>query len=219
MRLDFTDIYVNWEPFLTGAWMTLVVSLVSIGLGVLGGLVLCFFVMSKSVFLRKFGNVYTSFFRGTPLLVQLLLAFYLLPALIGIDIPPKVAAIGALAMNTTAFQAEIYRGGFLALSPGQFEAARILGISPWQARRVILIPQMMRLVLPALTNETISIVKGSSLVSIVAVTELMRVSEEIAAVHFRATEAYLAAAIMYFVMNYFLAWSSKLLEHHLGRYV
>jgi polar amino acid transport system permease protein len=199
--------------------MTLVVSLVSIGLGILGGLLLCFLVMSRHASLSRFGNAYISFFRGTPLLVQLLLAFYLLPALIGIDIPPAGAAIGALAMNTTAFQAEIYRGGFLALPFGQFEAARILGISPWQARRVILIPQMMRLVLPALTNETISIVKGSSLVSVVAVTELMRVSEEIAAVRFRATEAYLAAAIMYFMMNYLLAWSSKLLERRLGRYV
>ena len=122
-------------------------------------------------------------------------------------------------MNTTAFKAEIYRGGFLAIPQGQFEAARVLGISPWQARRVILIPQMMRLVLPSLTNETISILKGSSLVSVVAVTELMRVSEQVVAVDFRAIEAYLAAAVIYFGMNYLLAWSGKLLEWRLGRYV
>jgi polar amino acid transport system permease protein len=165
------------------------------------------------------GTGYISFFRGTPLLVQLLLAFYLLPVLLHIDVPPIAAAIGALAMNTTAFQAEIYRGGLLALPAGQFEAARILGIGPWQARRKILIPQMLRLVLPSLTNETISIVKASSLVSVVAVTELMRVSEEIVAVDFRPIEIYLAAALIYFVINYVLAGLSSMLERHLQRYI
>ena len=122
-------------------------------------------------------------------------------------------------MNTTAFQAEIYRGGFLTLPPGQFEAARILGITPWQARRRVLIPQMMRLVLPSLTNETISILKSSSLVSVVAVTELMRVSQEIVAVDFRPMEIYLAAALIYFVMNHVLAGLGRVLEYRLGRYL
>ena len=174
---------------------------------------------SPDPFSRAVGTGYISFFRGTPLLVQLLLAFYLLPVLLHIDVPPIAAAIGALAMNTTAFQAEIYRGGLLALPAGQFEAARILGIGPWQARRKILIPQMLRLVLPSLTNETISIVKASSLVSVVAVTELMRVSEEIVAVDFRPIEIYLAAALIYFVINYVLAGLSSMLERHLRRYV
>jgi polar amino acid transport system permease protein len=219
MALDFTDVLHNFEPLLTGARMTLLVSFASIGLGVGGGLTLCFIVMSRSRLSRRLGTAYISFFRGTPLLVQLLLAFYLLPPLLHIDVPPIAAAIGALAMNTTAFQAEIYRGGLLALPPGQFEAARILGIGPWQARRRILIPQMMRLVLPSLTNETISILKGSSLVSVVAVTELMRVSEQIVAVDFRPIEVYLAAALIYFVMNYVLAGLGSVLERRLGRYV
>ena len=219
MALDFTDVAHNFGPLMTGAWMTLVVSFVAIGLGMVGGLTLCFAVTSRNPLSRMLGTGYISFFRGTPLLVQLLLAFYLVPVLLHIDVPPIAAAIGALAMNTTAFQAEIYRGGLLALPAGQYEAARILGIGPWQARRKILIPQMLRLVLPSLTNETISIVKGSSLVSVVAVTELMRVSEEIVAVDFRPIEIYLAAALIYFIMNYALAGLSSMLEHRLRRYV
>jgi polar amino acid transport system permease protein len=130
-----------------------------------------------------------------------------------------VAAIGALALNTTAFQAEIYRGGLLAIPPGQFEGARILGITVWQARRRVLIPQMMRLVLPSLLNETISIVKNSSLVSVIAVTELLRVSQGLVAVSFRPTEIYLAAAAIYLTINLVLAQLGRISERHLSRHV
>ena len=210
---------VHLGPLLSGALLTVVVSLISIALGVIGGLVLCFFAISKNAFLRQFANVYISFFRGTPLLVQLLLAFYLLPPLLHLDVPSIAAAIGALTMNTSAFQAEIYRGGFLSIPPGQSEAARVLGLTPSQTRLRILIPQIMRLVLPALMNEATSIVKASSLVSAVGVTELMRVSEQIVAVTFRPVEIYLMAAAMYFSMTYLLALLGRRLEHYLARYV
>jgi polar amino acid transport system permease protein len=214
-----TPVLANWGPLLTGASMTLIVSALAIGIGMLGGLGLCFVAISKNALLRGVANIYTSFFRGTPLLVQLLLAFYLLPPLLGIDIPSMVAAIGALAMNTTAFQAEIYRGGIAAIPPGQIEAARVLGLSAWQTGWRVLIPQMIRLVLPPLTNEAISIVKASSLVSVVGVTELMRVSEQVVAVTFRPIEMYLAAAAIYFAMTYLLAAAGRLLERRFGRYV
>ncbi len=199
--------------------MTLFVSLVSIVIGMGGGIALSFILLSKHDVPRHIGRAYVSFFRGTPLLGQLLLAYYFLPGLIGIDLPPLVAAIGALALNTMAFQAEIYRGGLLAIAPGQFEAARILGISVWQARRRILIPQMMRLVLPSLINEAISIVKNSSLVSVIAVTELLRVSQGLVAVTFRPTEIYLAAAGIYLLMNLLLAQLGRISEQRLSRHV
>lgn len=199
--------------------MTLLVSLVSIVIGMCGGIALSFVLLSKRAMPRRIGRAYISFFRGTPLLGQLLLAYYFLPGLVGVDLPPLAAAIGALALNTTAFQAEIYRGGLLAIAPGQFEAARILGLTVWQARRRVLIPQMMRLVLPSLLNETISIVKNSSLVSVIAVTELLRVSQGLVAVTFRPTEIYLAAAAIYLLMNLVLAQLGRISERRLSRHI
>ncbi len=131
--------------------------------------------------------------------------------------PPLVSAVGTLALNTSAFQAEIYRGGFLALPRGQFEAARMLGIGVWQARRAILIPQVMRLVLPPLTNEATSILKSSSLVSVVAVTELMRVSEQAVSITFRATEFYITAAVLYLALTSLIAWIGRWFELRLAR--
>jgi polar amino acid transport system permease protein len=212
MSANFADAVLYLKALLVGAGTTMFVSFVSIGFGVFGGLALCFVVMSNSSLWRKLGSVYISFFRGTPILVQLLVAFYLLPTLFHVDVPPIVAAITVLAMNTTAFQAEIYRGGFLALPPGQLEAARILGIGLWQARRRILIPHVMRLVFPTLVSETITILKNSSLVSVISVTDLTRVSQQIVAVNFRPTEVYLATALIYLAMNTILSYLGWRLE-------
>jgi polar amino acid transport system permease protein len=219
MSVDFSQIVPFLGPLLTGASMTLLVSFSAIALGMAGGLALCFTVVAGSPLARRLGNFYISFFRGTPLLVQLLISFYFLPPLLGLDVPPLVSAIGTLGMNTSAFQAEIYRGGLLALPRGHFEAARMLGISVGQTRRVIQIPQILRLVLAPLTNEAISIVKSSSLVSVIAVTELMRVSEQAVSITFRATEFYVAAAFVYLVLTGSLAWASGRLQRRLARWV
>jgi len=219
LGFDPTVILVNLRPLLAGAWMTLFVSFLAIGIGIVGGLALCFALLSKRRGLRAAARAYVSFFRGTPLLGQLLMAYYFLPQLIGLDLPPLVAAIGALALNTSAFQAEIYRGAALALPGGQIEAARVLGISTWQTRRTIVIPQMMRLALPSLINETISILKNSSLISVIAVTDLIRVSQQIVAVSFRPTEIYLAAALLYLGMTLILATAGRTAERRLGKHV
>lgn len=219
MPLHFAVVTQNLGTFASGASMTLLVSLIAIAIGMCGGITLSFILLSKRTLPRRIARVYVSFFRGTPLLAQLLLAYYFLPGLIGVDLPPLAAAIGALALNTTAFQAEIYRGGILAIAHGQIEAARILGITTWQARRRILIPQVMRLVLPSLINETISIVKNSSLISVIAVTELLRVSQGLVAVTFRPTEIYIAAAAIYLVMNLILAQLGRWSERRLSRHV
>jgi polar amino acid transport system permease protein len=219
LGFDPTIIFANLRPLLAGAWMTLFVSFLAIGIGIAGGLALCFALLSKHRVLRIAARAYVSFFRGTPLLGQLLMAYYFLPPLIGLDLPPLVAAIGALALNTTAFQAEIYRGAALALPGGQIEAARVLGISTWQTKRTIVIPQMMRLALPSLANETISILKNSSLISVIAVTDLIRVSQQIVAVSFRPTEIYLAAALLYLGMTLMLAAAGRTAERRLGKHV
>lgn len=201
---------------LWGAGMTVLVSGVAIILGMPLGLVLCFGVASPNRWISRISRIYQSVWRGTPILVQLLIIYYLLP-LLGINVPPILAAILALTLNTVAFQAEIFRGGLQTIPPGQLEAARMVGIRKWAARYHILVPQILRLVIPSLVNETISILKNSSLVSVIAVTELMRVSQQIVATTYRPFEIYIAAAIIYIVINFLLSLAGRSAEWRLAR--
>ena len=203
--MDFLGVFSDhYRAFFVGAGMTALVSAVSIAAGMILGLFLSFGLISPNRSIRRASAVYRSAWRGTPILVQLLIVFYLLPT-IGLDVPPIAAAIIALTMNTAAFQAEIFRGGLLSIPSGQVEAARILGIGILAIRVRILIPQMLRLVLPALINETIIILKNTSLISVIAVTELMRASQQIVSVTYRPLETYTIAAIIYLLMNLVLA--------------
>lgn len=205
----------NLPTLLWGAWMTLLISGTAIVLGMPLGLLLCFGTVSGNSLLRRSALVYQSAWRGTPILVQLFIVFYLLPS-IGLDVPPVIAAIIALTMNTAAFQAEIFRGGLLAIPPGQMEAASMVGIRRWPARIYIIVPQIFRLVLPSLVNETISILKNSSLVSVIAATELMRVSQQIVATNYRAFEIYTIAGIIYLMMTLTLSFIGRYAETRLA---
>lgn len=215
--MDFSIINSNTlNSLLNGAVTTVGVSGVSILLGMVGGLSLAFMLLANSRVVSLSAAIYRSFWRGTPLLVQLFIVFFLLPK-VGVDVRPLTAAVIALTMNTAAFQAEIYRAGLLAIPHGQVEAARILGFSNSSIRIRILIPQMFRLVLPSLINETISILKNSSLISVIAVTELMRISQQIASATFRPLEIYLVAGAIYVLMNACLALVGSRVEMRLKR--
>ncbi|MGP9764283.1 amino acid ABC transporter permease [Halomonas sp. AOP13-D3-9] len=209
------EILLNHYPvLLKGLTTTLVVSLCAIALGLVLGVLLAFGLTSRYRLVRWPCGLYRSFWRGTPILLQLLLVYYLLPE-IGIEIAPISAAILTLTLNTTAFQAEIFRSGIGHIPAGQIEAARMAGISAWQTRRRIIMPQVFRLTLPPLTNEIITILKNSSLISVIAVTELMRVSEQIASRTFQPLETYLAAALLYLAVNLVLARISAYLERRM----
>lgn len=218
MQLDITVIIRHMNVLIGGAGMTLFVSLSAVALGLPLGFAVCFSSISKNAAIRSVAAVYVSFFRGTPILVLLLIVFYVLPAM-GIEAPPLVAAIAALSLNTSAFQSEIYRGGLNTIHSGQVEAARAMGLTVWQTRQRILIPQVMRLVLPALLNEIIVILKNSALVSVIAVTDLMRVSQQIVSKTYRPTEIYIVAALLYLIMNLALSGLGTAVHNHLGRYV
>nr|WP_289125929.1 amino acid ABC transporter permease [uncultured Halomonas sp.] len=209
------EILLNHYPvLLKGLTTTLVVSLSAIALGLVLGVLLAFGLTSRYRLVRWPCGLYRSFWRGTPILLQLLLVYYLLPE-IGIEIAPITAAILTLTLNTAAFQSEIFRSGISHIPAGQIEAARMAGISAWQTRRGIIMPQVFRLTLPPLTNEIITILKNSSLISVIAVTELMRVSEQIASRTFQPLETYLAAALLYLAVNLVLARLSAYLEHRM----
>lgn len=149
-------------------------------------------------------KMYVSFFRGTPLLVQLLMLFYL-PAAFGVDIQSELAAIAALGLNSAAFQSEILRAGFAAIPHAQIEAARVFGLNPRQILWHIQVPQVLRITLPSLTSETIDIIKGSAVISVLAIADLMRVGKQLVAVSHRPLEVYLSIALAYLLLTTLIA--------------
>ncbi|MFD2140428.1 amino acid ABC transporter permease [Ancylobacter oerskovii] len=179
---------------------TVVYSLTSVAIGFCIGTLMCAAGLSASRLGRGISAFYVSFFRGVPLLVQLLISYYCLP-LIGVNVPSSVAAVGTLALCTGAYLAEILRGGFLGISPGLIEAARMVGLSRRQILTRIEVPLAVRLTLPALVNETTMMVKASSLISVVGVLELTRLAQNIATSTFQPLEIYLTAGAIYFVIN------------------
>jgi polar amino acid transport system permease protein len=196
-----------------GAVTTFTLSIAAIAVGCPLGLALCWARRAGGI-VSRLAAVYIGFFRGTPLLVQLLILFYI-PPVVGLEISSFTAAFLGLTLNTTAFQAEIYRAGYLAIAPGQTEAARVLGLTRWSVQRYILVPQVLRLTMPALTNEAVDILKNSALVSVIAVTDLLRVGQQVVATTYRPLEIYVAAAAFYFLMTGAIAAAGRLAERRL----
>jgi polar amino acid transport system permease protein len=154
--------------------------------------------------------------RGTPLMLQLLFVYFALP-MIGIRLPDIAAALLAFTLNYAAYFAEIFRAGIQAVPKGQYEAAKTLGMSYPQTMRRIILPQVIRIVLPPVSNETINLVKDTSLVYILAMNDLLRVARTIVQREFDMTP-FLFAAIFYLAMTFVLTWGFKKLEAHYGKY-
>jgi polar amino acid transport system permease protein len=210
------QVLVHSLPYLTrAAGMTLVVSLAGILLGMGIGFLVCLARVSGNAALARAGALYVSFFRGVPLLVQLLFIYYFL-AEFGVDIPAMAAAIGGLGFASGAFQAEILRGALNAVSPGQGEAATALGFSRVDVWRRILLPQALRISAPPLINEFTLLLKASSLVSVVGIAELTRVSMNIASSTYRPLEAYLGGGLFYLAINLCIAGLGGLAERRLA---
>lgn len=199
---------MSWELFwllVEAARLTVLLSVVSIGIfGFLIGVLVCAGMLSENPVARAAGRLYVSFFRGVPLLVLLLLIYYLLPS-VGLDVPPVVAAIAGMSLCTAAYQAEIMRGGFAGVPKGLIDAADMCGMTRLDTFRRIRLPIAVRLVLPALVNEAIMMLKSSSLVSVVGVVELTRMAQDLAASTYRPLELYAAAGFIYLVINVVVA--------------
>lgn len=211
---DFSVVLPQLPQLVAGLGVTFGVSMTAIVLGFFLGWAICLGSVGRNAAVATACRTYVSFFRGTPLLVQLTLVFYALPA-VGVSLPPLVAAVVALTLNTAAFQGEILRAGFRMLPHGQLEAARDLGFTRWQMLVHIQVPQVFRAMLPALTNETIDIIKNSALVSAVAVTELMRTTQIFASTTYRPIEFFVAAGLLYLVLTMSTARAGALLERRL----
>lgn len=213
--LDFTvlDGYVGY--ILRGVSVTLLFSLVSALGGLVWGTVLTLFKISEIRPLKWFSTVYTSVFRGTPLLLQLAILYFATPQLIGYDISPLMAAGLAFGLNSAAYLSETIRGGLMAVDKGQREAAMALGLSYGTTMTHILFPQAIKNILPALVNELVALVKESSLVSVIGVADLMRRASVVQAETFRAFEPLLLVGAIYYVLVLALASCARLLERRL----
>ena len=154
--------------------------------------------------------------RGTPLMLQLLFVYFALP-MIGIRLPDIAAALLAFTLNYAAYFAEIFRAGIQSVPKGQYEAAKTLGMNYTQTMRRIILPQVIRIVLPPVSNETINLVKDTSLIYILAMNDLLRVARTIVQREFDMTP-FLIAGIFYLAMTFVLTWMFKRLEAYYGKY-
>jgi His/Glu/Gln/Arg/opine family amino acid ABC transporter permease subunit len=193
--------YEKFLPlFLWGAVRTLQISLLSMLLAVSAGLLIAMTYLYLPKPFQVLSRLYVEFIRGTPLLIQLFFIFYALPN-IGIKLSPMVAAVLGLGLNYAAYESENYRAGILAIPKGQMEAARALGMTHWQALRYIILPQSFRLVLPPVTNDFISLLKDSSLVSVITMVELTKVYTQVSAATFDYFGTGLIVAAIYLLLG------------------
>ncbi len=208
-QFDF-NLFIKILPDLArGAIVTLKFSFLSIIFGLIIGTIFGVCRIVKNPILPKIATAYVELIRGTPLLVQIMIVYYGLPAA-GINLPPEVAGVLALSINSGAYIAEIIRAGIQSVPKGQMDAARSLGMTYFQAMRHVVLPQAFRNILPALGNEFIALIKDSSLLSVIAIAELTRTGMQIYAVTFNAWTPLLGVAMFYLMMTLPL---SKLVDH------
>ena len=214
--------------FAQGILYTLLLSIVAVALAVLPALGLALMRLSKNKVLKTLSGAYIALFRSTPLLVQLALIYYGLFGVAGIQLP-SVYVLGyinlaqfvpgavALALNSAAYVAEIFRGGILAVDKGQMEAARSLGLTQWKGMKFVVLPQAIKNILPALANEVITMVKESSICSTYGMMELMWGAKTVAATTYVTLGPYVLAAIIYFCVNFPASKAIEAVERRMRR--
>lgn len=217
---------VDWDLVRSSAWPllqglvlgTIPLTALSFAFGLAIAVVVALMRLSPVALVSGAARVYVSAIRGTPLLVQLFIVFYALPAL-GLTIPSWPAAIIAFSLNVGGYAAEVVRSAVLSVPRGQWEAAATVGMDYSTALRRVVFPQAARLAVPPLSNTLISLVKDTSLASVVLVTEMFRVAQQIAAPTYRFFELYGLAAVYYWVVCVLLSALQDRLEVRLNRYV
>ena len=202
----------SWMPLLaTGLRVTVELTVGCVLLGGVLGLLLAIGRVYGGGIVSRLCSVYIQVFRGTPLLVQLMLLFFGLPAA-GIYLSPFVSGLLALSMNSAAFQAEYFRGAIQSIASGQMQAGLSIGLTKWQAIRFVVVPQALRLVLPPWSNEVIYMLKGSSMVYLVSLPDLLGMGRVIASQTFRYFEILIVVAVMYLAMVLIITLLLRVIE-------
>ena len=209
---DSINLVIQYMPnLLEGLKYTILVSLQAIGIGFIVGVILSILRMGKSKIIKHIINIYISFVRGTPIIVQIFIIYYAL-AMIGLDIPSYQSGVIALSLNSGGFIAEIIRGGLSAIPKGQYEAAEVLKMNKFQTLTRIIFPQVFRIILPQLLSEFISVIKISPLLSIIAVVELTRAAQKIITTTYVSLPFYITIDIMYFILNSVLEFLVNIID-------
>ena len=204
-----------YPVYLSGLWGTLWISAVTVLSGALLGMIVALMRMSRSKVLRAVSSAYVEVLRGTPILLQLYFFWIGLPKLVPFELSDTQCIVIALAVNASAFISEIIRAGIAAVDKGQWEAARSIGLSETHVMTHVILPQAVKNILPALCNEFISTVKGTSLASVFFVGELMTSFKTVQNATFLALQSLTIVGIIYFVLNFVLSRLLGVLERRL----
>ena len=205
MDFNFALVVNSFPLLLEGALVTIKITALSVGFGLLIGLVASIARMSKLWLVKMLASLYVDFIRGTPLLVQIFIIYFALPMITGVRVDPLVAAITACSINSGAYVAEIFRAGIESIDKGQMEAGRSLGLTWGQTMYYIIVPQAFKRVIPPLGNEFIAMLKDSSLVSVIGFEELTRRGQLIIARTYGSLEIWLSVAVIYLAMTFVIS--------------
>lgn len=204
-----------YPVYLSGLWGTLWISAVTVLLGLVLGMLVALMRMSRSKLLNAVSGVYIEVLRGTPILLQLYFFWIGLPKLVPFELSDTQCIVVALAVNASAFISEIIRAGIAAVDKGHWEAARSIGLSETHVMTHVILPQAVKNILPALCNEFISTVKGTSLASVFFVGELMTSFKTVQSATFLALQSLTIVGVIYFILNFVLSRLLKILERRL----
>lgn len=210
--LDFSSLLKYKHRIIAGFILTLKLSFVSMGLSLFIGLISALLYQSKILVIRYFINIYIKFIRGTPLIMQIYLFYYIIGTAWGIE-NRFLAGVLILSSFEGAYIAEIIRGSLLSLDKMQLDAAKSVGFTKMQTVRLVILPQLVQRTLPALTGQFASIIKDSSLLSLIAVIELTQTIRETTAQSFRLFESYLLLGLLYLLITLPISYISKALEN------
>jgi polar amino acid transport system permease protein len=214
-KLNFAVLTEYWPALLAGLQMTVKVSVLSIFFGTLMGVAGALAKTSRFRALRAVAFTYVEWIRNTPLLIQILFIYFGLGVFFSLS--PMVASVFALSFFSGAYITEIIRAGIQSIHKGQREAALSLGMTEGQSMFLVILPQAVRRILPPLAGQFITLIKDSSLISVIAVSDLTYVAKNIVTNTFRAFEVWLAIAVFYFVLSFALSWSVRSLEYRLAK--
>ena len=214
---NFQAVLANSDLLLLGLLNTLKVTGLALLFGVPLGLALALLRLSTVRPLSGTAAFVIEFFRTTPPLVQLFWFFFALPILVDVRMTPFIAAIVTFSIQSSAFFAEIFRGGILSIDRGQWEGARAIGMNYRQSLQRVVLPQAVKRMIPAFMERSIELMKTTTLVSTVAYTDLMFQANDLAQKTFRPLEVYTVVAVMYFILIFVFSQLSILVEHRLAR--
>ena len=210
-------IWNNLDFLMSGLQMTLFISATSLIFALIGGLILALFDLSRFAVLRGFSLTLGEIIRNTPILVQLLWVYYVLPIVFNIRVSSLAGILIGLSLYMAAFISEVYRAGIQAVPKGQREAAQVLGLTPAQSFVRIVLPQAIRMTLPPLASNFVQLIKFSSLGAVISVSEITRRGMELSSSTFRPLEIFSFIAVVYFFICWPLAMAIRIWEGRLAR--